>query len=302
VALRKGPGVASPRIYNRAVVRPFSSRVLLAFDAASVSAAFVKRDLRRTRVVSVSSGRLPEGALVPSAFGRNLQDPEEVGRAIREALGSLHRETAGFTLVLPHGVSRIAVLDVPRAHEPSSYARFRLGASLPYPAAESVVDFLLLEKGRMLAAAVRRDVVAEYEEAAAAAGVARGRVDLAPLAAAAGAGLVSAGFHGPTVFLVLGDAACSLLAYDGGRLLGVRTRRRDPEHGEAERLRQEALRTAAAAGLFAEPELVVAGSGARGILDHWGASGGRARLLSLLPEGGPLHEAGARPWLAAAVA
>ena len=165
--------------------------------------------------------------------------------------------------MLPHGVARMAVLDLPAGPEPGEYARFRLAASVPYPASDAVVDFLPLERGRILAAAVRREVVAEYEDAAAAAGIARGRVDLAPLAAASGAAHLR-GFEAATVFLVLGDVACSLLAYEGGRLLAVRTRRRDRNRGEAERLRLDALRTAAAAGLFGEPELVVAGSGARG--------------------------------------
>ena len=283
-------------------MRPFSSRVVLAFDAASVSAALVRRGLGAPRVASSSSVRLPEGALVPSAVARNLQAPEEVGRAIREALGSLGRGRAGVTLVLPHGVSRLAILDLPRGHEPTEYARFRLGASLPYPASEAVVDFLPLEQKRLLAAAVRHEVVAEYESVAASAGIARSRVDLAPLAAAAGAGPIAIGFPSATVCLVLGDTACCFLAYDRGRLLGVRTRRRDPERGEAERLREDALRTAAASGLFGEPELVVGGSGARGVLDQWTAAGREARLLSLHAEEGPLHEAGARPWLAAALA
>jgi hypothetical protein len=285
-----------------AVVRPFSSRVVLAFDAASVSAALVRRGLGRPRVAASSSVRLPEGALVPSAVAPNLQAPEEVGRAIREALGNLGRGRAGVTLVLPHGISRLAILDLPRDHAPAEYARFRLGTSLPYPAAEAVVDYLPLERNRLLAAAVRREVVAEYESVAASAGIARARVDLAPLAAAAGAGPVAIRFPAATVCLVMGDAACSFLAYDRGRLLGVRTRRRDPERGEAERLHQDVLRTAAAAGLFGEPELVVGGSGARGVLDQWAAAGRAARLLSLLAEEGPLHEAGARPWLAAALA
>ena len=304
---RRGTGAslpgnpAAPWIYNRSVVLPFSSRVVLALDAGSVSAALVRRGLRASRVVALHSRPLPEGALVPSALARNLIDPQEVGRAIRETLESLPR-TAGVTLVLPHGVSRVSVLDLPKGHEATEYARFRLAASLPYPATEAVVDFLPLERGRMLAAAVRREVVVEYEEAVASAGVVRARVDLAPLAAAAGAGPISQGFAGPTVFLVLGDAACSFLAYDGGRLLGVRSRRRGPEGGDADRLHTEALRSAAAAGLLGEPELVLAGSGARGVLDGWGAAGRGARLLPLMAEGGPLHETAARPWLAAALA
>ena len=283
-------------------MRPLSSHLVLAFDASSVSAALVKRGLRSARVVAVAHERLGEGALVPSAFVPNLRDREETGRAIGQALLALRHRTRRATLVLPHGAARVATFDVPRGHEPADYARFRLAPSLPYPVSDAIVDFLPLAGGRVLAAAVRRDVVAEYEAVAAAAGIAGGRVDLAPLAAAAGAGLLPGGFLAATVFLVLGDAACAFLAYEGGRLLGVRTRRRDPERGEAERLRLEALRTAAVAGLFGEPELVVAGSGARGLLDHWAAAGQGARLLSLFPDGGPLYEAATRPWLAAALA
>ncbi len=239
---------------------------------------------------------------MPSALAPNLRDREEVGRAIGQALAPLRSRTLQATLVLPHGAARVAAFDLPRGQEPTEYARFRLASSLPYPVSEAIVDFLPLAGGRVLAAAVRRDIVAEYEAAAAAAGITRGRVDVAPLAAAAGIGLLPGGFMVATVFLVLGDAACAFLAYEGGRLLGVRTRRRDPERGEAERLRQEALRTAVLAGLFGEPELVVAGSGARGVLDHWVAAGQGARLLSVFQGGVPLHEGAIRPWLAAALA
>jgi hypothetical protein len=280
---------------------PFRNRVLLAFDAASVCAAVVRQGLWRTRTVTWATGGLSEGALVPSAFARNIQDPAVVGRAIREALEPLRVRASGVTLVLPHGVSRVAVLDVPRGHEPAEYARFRLAAGLPYPVTEAVVDFLGLGSGRVLVAAVRREVVEEYEGVSRSAGIRVGRIDVAPLAAAGGAGALAHGFEGPTVFVVLGDDACSLLAYDGGRLLGFRTRRRDRGSGEAERLYREALRTASRAGVFGEPSLVVAGAGARGVLDHWAAVGRGARLLSLVPEGGPLHEAATRPWLAAAL-
>ncbi len=281
---------------------PFRRRVVLAFDAGSVSAALVRHGLRRARSVSWSTSRLVEGALVPSAFARNLHDLAEVGRAIREALDPLRVAERSVTLVLPHGASRVALLEVPGGHDPAGYSRFRLGASLPYPAAEAVVDFLPLDGRRLLAAAARREVVAEYERLSASVGVRVGRIDVAPLAAASGATPLARGFEGPTVFLVLGDVACSFLAYDGGRLLGFRARRRDAQVGEAERLHQDALRTAALSGLFGEPALAVAGSGARGVLDHWAAAGREARLLPLLPEGGPLHEAAARPWLAAALA
>src|SRR5260221_4113087 len=106
-------GRAVPRIYNQGVVRRFSSRLVLAFDADSVSAALVRRGLRTTRAVSLSSARLADGALVPSSLGRNLHDHEGVRQAVREASDSLGQGHPPVTLVLPHGVARLAVLEVP---------------------------------------------------------------------------------------------------------------------------------------------------------------------------------------------
>jgi hypothetical protein len=257
------------------------------------------RRLRSPRIEALAAERLPQGALVPSALERNLPAVDEVSRAVRAACAALGARHPLVTLVLPHGVSRLAIFDQPRGHDPVEYARFRLAALLPYPAAEAMVDFVSIPGGRMLAAAVRRDVVAEYEAAAAAGGVSAPRVDLAPLAIAAG---VLDAFAASAVFLVLGDAASTFLAYDGGRLLGARSRRRDDEHGEPERLRREALRTAAEAGLFGEPELVVAGSGAQEVLDHWAAQGRPGRPLTVAPGAGPPYDTASRPWLAAALA
>jgi hypothetical protein len=278
----------------------FKGRVVVAFDAHAVSSAVVRRGLLGARVAGVSRASLPEGALLPSAFERNLVRPDEVQQAVREAVGPASGTGSEVTLVLPHGIARVGVLDLPRGAEPTEYARFKLAASVPRFASDAIVDFLPLDGGRILAAAVRREVVAEYEEAAAAAGMAKGRVDLAPLAAASGFLRLVRGPSTPAVLVVLGDVACSLQAYEDGRLRAVRARRRDPGRGEAERLRLDALRTASAAGVPGEPELLLTGSGARGILDHLAAAGRAARLMSPVPDAGPLHEAASRPWLAAA--
>jgi hypothetical protein len=250
----------------------------------------------------VASAHLADGALVPSAFERNLLRPEEVRDALREVAAPAHKAGARPTLVLPHGVARLALLDLPRGAEPLEYARFRLAAGEPRLPADAVVDYLSVEPGRVLAAAVRREVVAEYEEAAAAAGLGRGRVDLAPLAAASAVLVQCRAWPGPAVAVVLGDVACSFLAWAEGRLRGARVRRRDPGPGEAERLRAEAGRTAVAAGMAADAELLVSGSGARGVLDHLAAAGLAARLFAPGEGVGPLREAAHRPWLAAALA
>src|SRR5207344_2231430 len=133
-------------------MRPFSSHMVLAFDASCVSAARVGRGLGRSRVVASSSERLREGALVPSALAPNLRDREEASRAIGQALAPLGSRARHAILVLPHGAARLAAFDLPRGQEPAEYARFRLASSLPYPVTEAIVDFLPLAGRRVLAA------------------------------------------------------------------------------------------------------------------------------------------------------
>ena len=65
----------------------------------------------RSRRRAAASAKGPSSRPRSSA---NLRDPEEVVRAIREALEPLRSHTRSVTLVLPHGVSRVMILDRPR--------------------------------------------------------------------------------------------------------------------------------------------------------------------------------------------
>jgi len=61
--------------------------------------------------------------------------------------------------------------------------------------------------------------------------------------------------------VILGDAAFSLAAFEGGSLVAFRSRRRDCAPDEPERLRDEAIRTAALAGTDAPGRIAVLGPG-----------------------------------------
>jgi hypothetical protein len=148
-------------------------------------------------------------------------------------------------VVLPDGVARIALLDLPEGADPRDYVRYRLAASLPWPAAEAVVDVLPARRGRVVGAAVRRSTVAEYEQAALGAGLAVDRVHLAPLLALEG--LMRSGAR-DALHAVLGDAALLLATFRGGLPVGLRSRRRDPSGDEASWLSDEATRAVALAG------------------------------------------------------
>ena len=203
---------------------------------------------------------LDPGALVPSPSGPNLVRKDEVMGAVRRAIEGLELGPGRgrVTVVLPDGLARIALFDLPRGAEPREYVRFRLAASLPWPASETIVDFLNVAHGRVVGAAVRRSTVAEYEEAAAATGSEVERVHMAPLLALEG--LVRSGAR-DAVHAVLGDVALCLATFQEGALVALRSRRRDRSSGEASRLRDELSRTATFAGNGTGPlRLVLSGA------------------------------------------
>jgi hypothetical protein len=251
-------------------------RLVVAFDASGVSGASFAHTLGRARLRDFARVELAPEALTPSAAEKNLPRPDVVIEALLALKRRLGNAT-GATLVLPHGVASLALLDPPKDTGLRDFVRFRLARGLPYPAEEALVDWLALGAGRVLAAAVRRGVVAEYESAAAAAGLGHERVDLAPLMAAAGLRGRGAGVH-----VILGDAALSLLAFENARLAAFRTRRRDPGPREASWLVAEAERTASLAG--SDRTITFSGAGAEGLVRELLAAGRPALLATAAPD------------------
>jgi Tfp pilus assembly PilM family ATPase len=291
------------RIYNGSGMRPFTTHTLVAFDRETVGAAAIRRGLGRARLRAHAVAPLAEGALTVSAHGTNVVNPAALLAALQELASFRPARPGAVTLVLPQGVARTGLLELPAGSSGREYARFRMGGSLPYPVDEAVIDVLPLGPRRVLAAAVRRSVVAEYEDAAAAAGFVGARVDLLSLAAAASIGRTAPQWATPGVILVLGDACCAVAAFDSeGRLAAFRTRRRDTSAGEAQRLRLEALRAAALAGIPADGALFATGPGARGLADHLAAAGHAIEVKSLVPGLGLAHETASFPWMGAALA
>lgn len=207
---------------------------------------------------------LPEGTLRPSALEPNLRAADEVRSALRELRGGLGDPDRRAILVLPSGVARTALLEPPAGAAPREYAQFRLTQGLPFPATDALVDVVSLGRGRFLGAAVRRSIVVEYEEAASAAGFGQERLDLAPLAALDGL-LRRPSRDASGVDVILGDVALSLAAHRDGEIHVFRSRLRDRDEDEADRILAEAVRTAALAGIDS-PRIRVVGPGARALV------------------------------------
>jgi hypothetical protein len=275
----------------------FGSRLFVAFDASTVSAAAVGAGVRGRRLRSFHRVSLSPGAIVPSPAAPNLVEGEQVRVAVRRAVERAAPAASRTVLVLPDGVARLFLLDVPRGARARDFVRFRVAPSLPWLGAETIVDVLPAGRERVVGAAVGRATVAEYEQAARGAGLEVDRVHLAPLLSLAG--LLRAGDRG-AVHVVLGDVALCLFCFRNGELAVVRSRRRDPSQGEAARLLGAASRAAALSGDGeAPPRVALHGAGAL-LLRHEVALAGAAAEALPVPAGWP--DAAEAAWLAGVLA
>src|SRR2546425_1621842 len=161
-------------------------RLFVALDAGSVSGGAGARGVGGFRLASHARVPLGAGALAPSPFAPNVVRPGEVADALRELARSLRIGPAPVCLLLPDGIARLALLDVPADVTPQQYARFRIVPGLPYPAEEAVIDVLPVGPGRTVVGAVRRSVIEGYERVAEQAGLGQDRLDPTPLAALSG--------------------------------------------------------------------------------------------------------------------
>jgi type IV pilus assembly protein PilM len=173
-------------------------------------------------VGAVAKVGLAEGAVAPSLKPGNVVDRAAVTAAIRGALEQIGERANGrdahLTLVIPDSAVRVLLLDFEalpsRESEALPLVRFRLKKLLPFDADEAMVTYQIMSssKGvvRVLAVAIPRDVLSEYETAVREAGFEPGCVlpsTLACLAAvddAAPALLVNANSLGVTAAIVRG--------------------------------------------------------------------------------------------------
>jgi type IV pilus assembly protein PilM len=140
---------------------------------------------------------LAEGAIAPSLKPGNIADRVAVAAALRRALEQVGARSNSreddVTLVIPDSAVRVLLLDFDalpnRLSEALPLVRFRLKKLLPFDADEAMVSFQVMSTSksvvRVLAVAIPRDVLSEYETAAREAGFEPGAVLPSTLAALA---------------------------------------------------------------------------------------------------------------------
>lgn len=159
----------------------------LSVDAVRVTAVVVDASGAAPVVRAVGSSRVPDGALVPSLTAVNVIDRDAVIAAVRQAVeqvGGRHRRVA---LALPDTAAKVSLL--PLETVPSSprdleqLIRLQLRKAIPFAIDEAQVAWATGPArgtaATVVATAMRRAVVEEYEALCAAAGLHAGTVDLA---------------------------------------------------------------------------------------------------------------------------
>jgi type IV pilus assembly protein PilM len=139
-------------------------------------------------LAAVARVLLAEGAVSPSLKPGNIVDRVAVAAAIRGALEQIgeraNARDANLTLVIPDSAVRVLLLDFEalpsRAAEALPLVRFRLKKLLPFDPDEAMVTYQIMSTSksmvRVLAVAMPKDVLSEYETAAREAGFEPGAV------------------------------------------------------------------------------------------------------------------------------
>jgi type IV pilus assembly protein PilM len=172
---------------------------------------------------AVSRLALPNGIVVPqlrlgNAAGANgLGDRASVVAAIRKTLEAVALRTREVTLVVPDAAVRVLLLDFDalpsKAVEALPVVRFRLKKLLPFDADDAAISYQVMSTSRgivrVVAVAMPREVLAEYESVVREAGFEPGAILPSTLAALAGLSendapvlVVNAGHQGVTTAIV----------------------------------------------------------------------------------------------------
>jgi len=172
------------------------------------------------------SAPLAEGCVRSSAVQQNLLDREALADQLRRIRERLAPGGAPVALALPDSVMRLAVLGVDavprRRQEFHDLVAWRLKKTLPYRIDEAALAWDVVEDRKLVvAAAVRRRVLEEYESLLGEAGLTVGSVTSASLALATGLPITPGRDH---LLLNVGHGWFSMLVTDGDHPLFFRSK------------------------------------------------------------------------------
>jgi type IV pilus assembly protein PilM len=178
--------------------KTLGTRPRLAVELRAEGVVAAKAEDAAAQLATIAQSPLADGAVSAGLKAGNIADPARVTAAIRETLDAVAGRSGDrgreVTIVVPDAAVRVLLLEFDelpgKAVEALPVIRFRLKKLLPFDADPAAVSYQVMasERGmvKVLAAAMPREVLEEYEEVIAAAGYASGAVLPSTLAALGG--------------------------------------------------------------------------------------------------------------------
>jgi Tfp pilus assembly PilM family ATPase len=227
--------VASPRRTSGGLLSWLSSpppAAAVEIGAGRVTAIVMGAADGQPAITAQASERLPDGVVAPSLTAPNLTDKSAVAAAVKSVLRAVGVSRGRVGLVIPDGAAKVSLVHFDsapaKAEDLAQLVRWQVRKSVPFPLEQAQVSWTRgATEGAgadYVVTVARQDIVADYEEAAAAAGVQVGLVDLATfnlvnllLAGGEAAGVPALGDW--LVVHVTPDASTMAIVRDGALLL-----------------------------------------------------------------------------------
>ena len=214
--------------------KALGTRPRLAVEIRWGGVVAARADDASTGVLSaVAKADLPIDAVEPGLRAGNFRVPSDVVAAVRKTLEAVTEKGIGreVTLVVPDSSVRVLLLDFDslpgKPAEALPVVRFRLKKLLPFDSDDAAVSYQIMggksgtAKGglRVVAVAIPREVLAEYESVVREAGFEPGAVLPSTMAALSGLGEDAAGGSEPALVINAGPQAVTTAIVSGGVLL-----------------------------------------------------------------------------------
>ena len=210
----------------------------LQIDAQRVTAVLIDRTASSPLVRAVASTALPPGAVVPSLTAHNLLQRDVVVQALRGLVDEIGGRPRHVALAVPDSAAKVSLLpfdQIPtNPRDLEQLVRLQLRKTVPFPMDDAQVTWA--RGGRqdastiLVVAAMRREIVQEYEGACAAAGLHAGTIDLATFNVvnlALLGGPSGAGLPGDSLLVHVTPTYASIALLRDGALIFFRTRQND---------------------------------------------------------------------------
>jgi type IV pilus assembly protein PilM len=207
--------------------KTLGTRPRLAVEVRAEGVVAARAEDATALLTDVARADLAEGAVAPGLKVGNIVDKTAVTAAVRRVLdavaGTGRERSRDVTVVVPDSAVRVLFVDFDqlpsKAAEALPVVRFRLKKLLPFDADEAMVSYQVMsnEKNavKLLAVAMPKAVLEEYEAVVLAAGYLPGAVLPSTLAALAGLDEVAA----PVLVVNAGTAAVTTAIVQGEALL-----------------------------------------------------------------------------------